>query len=74
MITGGAERILINYLNLLSSVENLNITLLLLENKGENNINIEEINKNINIQFILNTEESKKYAKSENEIYVNRVI
>lgn len=68
LITGGAERILINYLNLLSSVENLNITLLLLENKGENNINIEEINKNINIQFILNTEESKKYAKSENEI------
>lgn len=68
LVTGGAERILINYLNLLSSVENLNITLLLLENRGEKNINIEDINKNINIQFILNTKESEKYAKSENEI------
>lgn len=68
LVTGGAERILINYLNLLSFVENLNITLLLLENRGEKNINIEDINKNINIQFILNTKESEKYAKSENEI------
>lgn len=68
LVTGGAERILINYLNLLSSVENLNITLLLLENRGEKNINIEDINKNINIQFILNTKESEKYSKSENEI------
>ncbi|HDR1613550.1 TPA: glycosyltransferase, partial [Pasteurella multocida] len=44
------------------------VTLLLLENKGEDNKNINQINKNINIDFILDNSESRKYTEFENKI------
>ncbi|ARA71001.1 glycosyltransferase [Pasteurella multocida] len=68
LVVGGAERILINYLNILSGFNEFKVTLLLLENKGEDNKNINQINKNINIDFILDNSESRKYTEFENKI------
>ncbi|HHE3654504.1 TPA: glycosyltransferase [Pasteurella multocida] len=68
LVVGGAERILINYLNILSGFNKFKVTLLLLENKGEDNKNINQINKNINIDFILDNSESRKYTEFENKI------
>lgn len=68
LVIGGAERILINYLNLLSPIDNLNITLLLLEDREEKNHNIEQIHKKIDIKFILQKEESCKYELLEQKI------
>ncbi|SPY33772.1 glycosyltransferase [Pasteurella canis] len=61
LVFGGAESILINYLKILSTIQTFNIKLLLLENLGEKNINIDQIPSNIQIEFILNEEETKKY-------------
>ncbi|HHT7842573.1 hypothetical protein [Pasteurella multocida] len=68
LVVGGAERILINYLNILSKFNELKVTLLLLENKGKDNKNINQINKNIDIDFILDNSESRKYTELESKI------
>lgn len=63
LVVGGAETVLINYLKILSKLEHkYNTTLLLIENRV--NFNINEIPKNIKIEFILSDIESEFFIYS----------
>ena len=58
LVVGGAETVLINYLKILSKLEyKYNVTLLLIEDRV--NFNINEIPKNVKIEFILSDVESE---------------
>ena len=73
LVVGGAETVLINYLKILSKLEQkYNTTLFLIENRV--NFNINEIPKNIKVEFILSDIESEFFIytflnlKKENNI------
>lgn len=58
LVIGGAETVLINYLKILSELDNkYDVELLLLENRV--NFNIGSIPKNIKVEFILSDIESE---------------
>ena len=58
LVVGGAETVLINYLKILSKLDKkYNTTLLLIEDRV--NFNINEIPKNIKVEFILSDVESE---------------
>ncbi|MGL6063957.1 MAG: glycosyltransferase [Fusobacteriaceae bacterium] len=60
---GGIERVLISYLNILSKEKEVEVTLLIKENKPEKNIFYEEIPKNIKVLFITSIEEMEYREK-----------
>ena len=74
LVVGGAETVLINYLKILSKLDKkYNTTLLLIEDRV--NFNINEIPKNIKVEFILSDVESEFFIysflnlKKENDNY-----
>ena len=62
LVFGGTERVLINYLNLLSQKGKYEIELMLIKNKE--NHNIDKINQEIKVKYILSDIESEFFILS----------
>ncbi|MGL5123927.1 MAG: glycosyltransferase [Fusobacteriaceae bacterium] len=60
---GGIERVLISYLTILSKEKDIEVTLLIKENKPEKNIFYKDIPKNIKVLFITTIEEMEYREK-----------
>lgn len=74
LIMGGAEKIALDYVKMLDETEEFDITLLINEDNGEENILLDKIPKNVSYQFVVEKEIMKKLnfyrrKKQKNFIY-----
>lgn len=76
LIMGGAEKIALDYVKMLNESKRFDITLLINEDNGEENILLDKIPKNVSYQFVVEKEIMKKlnfYRRKKQKSFIYKI-
>ena len=76
LIMGGAEKIALDYVKMLNESKKFDITLLINEDNGEENILLDKIPKNVSYQFVVEKEIMKKlnfYRRKKQKSFICKI-